>query len=275
MTKKILPLFSLIFLISPSWAAKAPNGKEFPAHWGDPPAIQTEDIRPLPGGYGQGSSTLANWINTNIKKDKKNKNKDTKYSYLFEGKELNLDGWSIKSGYATYEIKDGAILGTTAKGSGNTFLCTEKEYGNFDLVFEVKCHNRLNSGVQIRSKLRDPSGKYGGRVNGPQVEIEASGSKGAEAGYVYGEATGRGWLTPKERLKPHKHFKDNEWNKYRIVAKGNRIKTWINGQMIEDLTDQEIYKTHPKGIIGLQVHGIGKNDGPFTVQWRNIKIKEL
>lgn len=275
MTKKILPLLSLIFLISSSWAAKAPNGKEFPAHWGDPPAIQTEDIRPLPGGYGQGSSTLANWINTNIKKDKKNKNRDTKYSYLFEGKELNLDGWSIKSGYATYEIKDGAILGTTAKGSGNTFLCTEKEYGNFDLVFEVKCHNRLNSGVQIRSKLRDPSGKYGGRVNGPQVEIEASGSKGAEAGYVYGEATGRGWLTPKERLKPHKHFKDNEWNKYRILAKGNRIKTWINGQMIEDLTDQEIYKTHPKGIIGLQVHGIGKNDGPFTVQWRNIKIKEL
>ena len=275
MTKKILPLFSLIFLISSSWAAKAPNSKEFPAHWGDPPAIQTEDIRPLPGGYGQGSSTLANWINTNIKKDKKNKNRDTKYSYLFEGKELNLDGWSIKSGYATYEIKDGAILGTTAKGSGNTFLCTEKEYGNFDLVFEVKCHNRLNSGVQIRSKLRDSSGKYGGRVNGPQVEIEASGSKGAEAGYVYGEATGRGWLTPKERLKPHKHFKDNEWNKYRILAKGNRIKTWINGQMIEDLTDQEIYKTHPKGIIGLQVHGIGKNDGPFTVQWRNIKIKEL
>ncbi len=45
--------------------------------------------------------------------------------------------------------------------------------------------------------------------------------------------------------------------------------------MIEDLTDEEIYKTHPKGIIGLQVHGIGKNSGPFTVQWRNIKIKEL
>ena len=72
MTKKILPLFGLILLISYSWAAKGPNGKEFPAHWGEPPAIQTRDLRPLPGGYGQGSSTLANWIKSNLKKDEKN-----------------------------------------------------------------------------------------------------------------------------------------------------------------------------------------------------------
>ena len=76
-------------------------------------------------------------------------------------------------------------------------------------------------------------------------------------------------------LEELKHFKDGEWNQYRVLAKGSRIQTWINGEMIEDLTDEEIYKTHPKGIIGLQVHGIGKNSGPFTVQWRNIKIKEL
>mgnify|MGYP001326481985 CR=1 FL=1 len=103
----------------------------------------------------------------------------------------------------------------------------DKNYSDFELEFEVKCDNKLNSGVQIRSQLKNPSSKYGGRVNGPQVEIEASGQNGAEAGYVYGEATGRGWLTPKERLKPHKHFKDGEWNKYRIIAKANRIQTWI------------------------------------------------
>jgi hypothetical protein len=43
--------------------------REFPAHWGTPPEIQTHDYRPLPGGYGHGSSTLANWIETNLKKD--------------------------------------------------------------------------------------------------------------------------------------------------------------------------------------------------------------
>ena len=45
--------------------------------------------------------------------------------------------------------------------------------------------------------------------------------------------------------------------------------------MVEDLTDEEIYKTHPKGHLGLQVHGIGKKAGPFDVSWKNIKIKEL
>ncbi|MEC9036379.1 MAG: DUF1080 domain-containing protein [Verrucomicrobiota bacterium] len=264
--------FGLILLTSTS---EAQVKKKFPAHWGNPPKIQTEDLRPLPGGYGNGSSTLAKWISKNLEQDKKKGATKKPFVTIFGPDTKNLDGWSIKSGYATYKIHENSILGTTAKGSGNTFLCTDKTYSDFELEFEVKCHNQLNSGVQIRSKLKNPSDKYGGRVNGPQVEIEASGKNGAEAGYVYGEATGRGWLTPKERLKPHKHFKDNEWNKYRIVAKGNRIQTWINGNKIEDLTDEAIYKTHSEGLIGLQVHGIGKNSGPFTVQWRNIKIKEL
>jgi len=197
------------------------------------------------------------------------------WTTLFNAETKNLEGWTVKSGFADYQIKDGTILGTTAEGSGNSFLCTDKNYGDFELEFEVKCHNKLNSGVQIRSQLKNPEGKYGGRVNGPQVEIEASGQKGAEAGYVYGEATGRGWLTPKARLKPHKHFKDGEWNKYRIVAKGAHIQTWINGEPIENLVDEAIYETHAQGLIGLQVHGISKKAGPFTVQWRNIRIKEL
>ena len=50
---------------------KAPNGKPFPAHWGEPPRIQTRDLRPLPGGYGSGSGTLANWIQQNLDKDAK------------------------------------------------------------------------------------------------------------------------------------------------------------------------------------------------------------
>ncbi len=50
---------------------KAPNGKPFPAHWGEPPQYQTRDIRPLPGGYGQGSSTLARWIQMNLDRDAK------------------------------------------------------------------------------------------------------------------------------------------------------------------------------------------------------------
>ena len=52
-----------------------PEPRPFPPHWGRPPAIQTKDIRPLPGGFGQGSSTLAGWIDRNIKSDLANSNK--------------------------------------------------------------------------------------------------------------------------------------------------------------------------------------------------------
>ena len=193
---------------------------------------------------------------------------------MFNGK--SLEGWTQKNGYATYKVVDNAIEGTTAKGSPNSFLCSVKEYGDFELEFEVKVHNQLNSGVQIRSQTKDGESNsvYNtGRVNGPQVEIEASGDKGAEAGYIYGEAAG-GWMTPQERLVPHKHFRDNEWNKYRIVAKGPRLQTFINGQPIEDLTDEAKFKSHPRGFIGLQVHGVGDR-GPFTVMWRKLRIREL
>jgi hypothetical protein len=199
---------------------------------------------------------------------------DTGFVPLFNGKDFS--GWSIKSGKATYKIEGDVIVGTTVKGSPNTFLVTDKQYSDFELQFDTKLHNNLNSGCQIRSLLKNvDKDKFGGRLYGPQVESEASGEKGAEAGYIYGEATGRGWLTPKDKLVPHKNFKDGEWNHFRIVAKGANIKTWINGELISDLSDEEIYKTHPKGHFGFQVHGIGKNQGPFTAAWKNIKIKEL
>ncbi|MEL7498055.1 MAG: DUF1080 domain-containing protein [Planctomycetota bacterium] len=201
---------------------------------------------------------------------------------LFNGKDF--DGWTQKNGTAKYTIEEGGVIcGETVEGSPNSFLCTEKEYGDFELTFDVKVDDQLNSGVQIRSKEKPaPKNQKGvkkndrqGRVFGPQVEIEASGNKGAEAGYVYGEATGRGWLVPKEKLIPHKHFKDGEWNSYRVIAKGPNFHVWINGTEIIDLTDEEIFKTHPKGFIGLQVHSIKKGTGPFQVRWKNIKLREI
>ena len=87
----------------------------------------------------------------------------------------------------------------TMEGSPNSFLCSDKLYGDFELQFQVKLiNNELNSGVQIRSQCRELNdkekarGDKNGRVNGPQVEIEATKENGAESGYVYGEALGDG-----------------------------------------------------------------------------------
>ena len=117
--------------------------------------------------------------NTLTKKQKK-----SGWQLLFDGK--TLDGWSIKSGYASYEVEDGSIVGITAEGSPNTFLCSDEKFADFELTFDVKFDEEFfNSGVQIRSKLRGE--EYGGRVYGPQVEIEKS---LGQSGYIYGEAGG-------------------------------------------------------------------------------------
>ncbi|MBC20073.1 MAG: hypothetical protein CMJ74_07410 [Planctomycetaceae bacterium] len=187
---------------------------------------------------------------------------------LFDGTTLN--GWEQKNGTAHYRIEDGAIVGKTTDGSPNSFLCTTKDYADFELEFEVKCDPRLNSGVQIRSKSKSDSG----RVNGPQIEIAATESGGL-SGYVYGEATGRGWLTPEQDRDRHSHFDDDSWNRYRVVVRGPQIETWINGNKITTLVDEDAAVSHPEGFIGLQVHGIGRGQGPYEVRWRNIQIKPL
>jgi len=195
---------------------------------------------------------------------------------LFDG--ASLDGWEILSGNATYTVEDGAIVGTTKEGSPNTFLCTTDAYGDFELRFEVKIDdNALNSGMMIRSKTNgNPDEAFGGRLRGPQVEIEAG---PGQSGFIYGEASG-GWLSPEPGsddpdVKQHDHFQNGEWNTYRVVAQGRRIRTWINGHLIADLTvEEDYYENYAEGVLGLQVHGVG-NRGPFSVRWRNLYLREL
>jgi hypothetical protein len=202
---------------------------------------------------------------------------------LFDGK--TLDGWSVHSGFAKYTAEDGTIVGTAVKGSPNSFLCTNKEYGDYVLEFEVKCAPELNSGVQFRSHIakaemafvfRDEKGQPrvhtipADRVYGYQVEIATAQSR--SSGGIYDEAR-RGFFLADIRDNPaaQKAFKDGEWNKYRIECKGNSMKTSINGVPCANLKDS----LDAKGIIGLQVHGLGQNFQPYQVRWRNLRIQEL
>jgi len=184
---------------------------------------------------------------------------------LFDGK--TLDGWKQLGGKAKYEAVDGMIVGSTVPNTPNSFLCTEKLYGDFILELEFKVDPSLNSGVQIRSNSL-PDYKNG-RVHGYQVEIDPSGR--AWSGGIYDESR-RGWLNNlKENEPARKAFKQNEWNHYRIIAKGDSIKTWINGVPAADLTDDMT----AEGFIGLQVHGVGGRTEPIQVRWRNIRLKDL
>ncbi|MCF0039969.1 3-keto-disaccharide hydrolase [Dyadobacter fanqingshengii] len=183
---------------------------------------------------------------------------------LFNGKDLT--GWKQLNGKAKYEVKDGAIVGTSVTDTPNSFLTTEKNYGDFIFECDVKVDNKLNSGIQIRS-LSTPD-YQNGRVHGYQVEIDPS-DRAYSAG-LYDEAR-RGWLYPLD-LNPEakKAFKKDAWNKYRIEAIGSSIRTFLNGvpvaHVIDDMT--------PSGFICLQVHAIGSKDLEGTqVSWKNVRIK--
>ena len=99
---------------------------------------------------------------------------------------------------------------------------------------------------------------------------------------------GTNWLSSQQKIDTgHHYFVDEGWNRLRIVARGPRIQTWVNGNLVEDLVNDDVYTTHPKGFIGLQIHGLSEREvnlhpefamtprQPLTIKWRNIKIRPL
>jgi hypothetical protein len=188
----------------------------------------------------------------------------TRWASLFNGK--NLEGWQQINGLAKYEVKDRTILGTSAPDSPNSFLCTKKNYSDFELEFEVKVDKELNSGVQIRSESRPDY--QNSRVHGYQVEIAVGGFSGG----IYDEARRGKFLNVEQpSAEVRALLKENQWNKYRIVCRGDRLQTWVNGVPVTDLRDSMTRS----GFIGLQVHGVGKRVEPLQVQWRKIRLREF
>ena len=208
---------------------------------------------------------------------------------LFNGKDLA--GWTQKGGKAKYSVEDGAIVGSSVMDTPNSFLCTEKNYGDFILEYEFKVDPRLNSGVQIRSNCYDEEREFewqgktkkvpAGRVHGYQVEIDPDVKRARmwSAG-IYDEGR-RGWLCPGalagERQgvleAGHGVLSTRRTGTTCASRRSASIRTWLNGtpraSLIDDLT--------PSGFIGLQVHGIGKNKDSrgLAGRWRNLRITEI
>ncbi len=213
---------------------------------------------------------------------------------LFDGE--SLEGWVHLNGLHSFTVEDGAIVGRTAPRSAsmNSFLLTRQEFDDFELTLETMVDRVTNQGIQIRTRVRPfavdgrPHESFAGRVYGPQVEVRRTYSGLPATGLLYGEAMGTGWLSSAERIASgHRHFRDDGWNHVRIVADGPRIRTWVNGQPVEDLTLPDVYQTHPSGAIGLQIHGLSRREiesageparglAPEHVlvnRWRNIRIR--
>ncbi len=174
---------------------------------------------------------------------------------LFNGKDLS--GWNIY-GTEKWYVQDGLLISESGPDKGYGYLGTEKTYDDFEIKLEFKQEANGNSGVFIRSTVD------GTKVSGWQVEVAPPGS---DTGGIY-ESYGRGWLIKPEPEKD-KFLKFGEWNKMKIVVKGDRVTTYLNGKMMVDYEDAKI----GEGIGGvlLQIH----DGGGIKVYWRNIVLKKL
>ena len=198
---------------------------------------------------------------------------------LFDGK--TLQGWSGLS--ANWSVQDGAITGENkadAPVAQNTFLVYEKPVKDFELTLEFKIVGG-NSGIQYRSKVFDKD-KF--VVGGYQADID---SNKRYMGINY-EERGRGIMAERGEIvsidaqgKKSRvgsagdadallsQVKWEDWNRYKIVAKGNVLQHYINDQLMSEVQDSESAKSAAEGVLALQLHA----GPPMKVQFKNIMLK--
>ncbi|RAV30276.1 3-keto-disaccharide hydrolase [Sinomicrobium soli] len=174
---------------------------------------------------------------------------------LFNGKDL--DGWT-RYGTEKWYVEDGLLVSESGPDKAYGYLATDKNYDNFELEADFMQEADGNSGIFFRSNIE------GTKISGWQVEVAPP---GLHSGGVY-ESYGRGWLIKPEAEK-EEALRYGEWNHMKIRVQGNRVTTWLNGEQMIDLTDEQIGEG--QGKIALQIH----DGGGIKVLWKNIVVKEI
>ncbi len=174
---------------------------------------------------------------------------------LFNGKDL--EGWVVH-GTEKWYVDKGELVCESGPDKAYGYLSTEKPYKDFLLRLKFLQESDGNSGVFFRSSVE------GTTISGWQVEVAPPGNN---TGGIY-ESYGRGWLweIPDEK---ENILIMGDWNDLTIRVEGDRVMTWLNGQMMTDLRDEKIGQAI--GSIALQIH----DGGGIKVRWKDIYIREL
>jgi hypothetical protein len=179
---------------------------------------------------------------------------------LFNGRDLT--GWEV-FGTEKWYVENGELICESGPDKGYGYLRTRKYYYDFDLTLEFKQVANGNSGVFIRSITQQGQP----RIAKLGWQVEVAPPKLFTAG-IYESGGGRGWII-KPPLEKDKILRMGDWNTMRILAMGNKVTTWLNGEQMIELKDDKIGEG--KGRIMLQIH----SGGGIKVKWRNFVIKEL
>jgi hypothetical protein len=184
---------------------------------------------------------------------------------LFDGK--STTGWKNPYQWGESVIVNGEIH---LKGDKKWFLVTEKSYSDFIFEGEVKLpEGKANSGFMFRAHV-EPN-----KVFGYQSEVDGDANRKWSGG-LYDEGRRMWFISPKKddpesvaafQKRAGDTFQRNDWNKYRITCKGNRITIEVNGVITTDIEDDK----DASGAIGIQHHG----EKGQTYMFRNLRIKEL
>lgn len=227
----------------------------------------------------------------------KDKLDNTGFETIFDGK--TLKGWHVsaqtghsrtsgnKSG-GKWIVEDGAIVGSQDVPGNGGIILTDKNYGDFEVIVEMKNDYGPDSGLFLRSTEKGQAYQYmvDYHDDGNLAGIYGEGLSGGlhQRNFDFGKANDPLIILPKadavtkcpvtpEQWK--KLWKHGEWNELRARIVGNppKITTWINGVKFTEFEDKE--KRHPDaGGIALQVHGGGDYTKQF-VRYKGIKIKEI
>lgn len=208
---------------------------------------------------------------------------------LFNGKDFA--GW--EGNLKFFRIEDGAIVAGSLEKPipHNEFLCTTRDFGDFELRLQVKgSQENVNGGIQVRSRrVPDDTEVSGYQVDTGTISTELmrsipdfiSEEVMREAGIsdqpmaciwgaLYDESRRNKFLAVGEQEELVKVVKPADWNDFVVRCEGKRIQIWVNGFRTVDYTepDETIELT---GIIGLQIH----SGPPVEIYYRNIAIKKI
>lgn len=211
---------------------------------------------------------------------------ESDFKEIFNG--IDLTGW--KGNPKLWKVEDGAITGrTTAEDpiKANTFLVWQDgKVADFELQLEYRLlagdpqKPGGNSGIQYRSKVLDEAEFIvGGYQADIDLSLQYSGINYEERGRgILAQRGQRATLVSKEDKKIEslgsaeelgKKILAGQWNKYRVVAKGNKLSHYINDTLMSEVIDEQTDKAAKEGVLAFQIH----QGPPMVIQFRNIRLK--